>query len=225
MTTTTAGIIERLTAVDACAVSDALDSLKLPGVAYGLQRLTTTTRVVGQVIPVQLVEAGRDKPSGKHLCTAAVEASGPGKVIVVDNGGRTRVSGWGGNLSLAASRAGCAGVIIDGACRDLDESAELNFPVFAANPVPTTARGRIIEQAWDVPITVQGVTVRPGDWVVADGSGVVFIPAERIEEVLHAAEVIVDKERQMAARIRDGVAISEVMGASYEFMLNREEAE
>ncbi len=54
-----------------------------------------------------------------------------------------------------------------------------------------------------------------------------FIPAERVEEVLQAAEVIVDKERQMAARIRDGVPpISEVMGgASYEFMLNREEAE
>ncbi|WP_026927051.1 RraA family protein [Granulicoccus phenolivorans] len=216
---------QRLAAVDACAVSDALDSLKLPGVAYGLQRLTTTTRVVGRVIPVQLVEAGRNQPSGKHLCTAAVEASGPGTVIVVDNGGRTRVSGWGGNLSLAASRAGCAGVIIDGACRDLDESAEFGFPVFAANPVPTTARGRIIEQAWNVPIQIQGVTVRPGDWVVADGSGVVFIPAERVEEVLQAAEVIVDKERQMAARIRDGVPISEVMGASYEFMLNREEAE
>ncbi len=72
-----------------------------------------------------------------------------------------------------------------------------------------------------MPVIVGDVTVSPGDYVVADGSAVVFIAAADIERVLEAAEAIVERERAMAASLRDGTPISQVMGASYETMLKK----
>lgn len=205
--------------LDACAVSDALDSLGIPGSVVGITRLSTDARVCGEVTTVRLVPAGPGVVSARHLGTAAIEASGPGHVIVVDNGGRMDVSGWGGNLSLAASGRGIRGVIVDGACRDIDESREFGWPVFARGAVTRTARGRVVEDGWNVPVSVGGVAVDPGDFVVADGSGVVFVPRVRAGEVIEKAAAIMDKERQMAERIRAGVPISVVMGTNYEAML------
>ena len=212
-------LVARLGTLDACAVSDALDTLGLPGVATGIARLCTDERVFGTVMTVRLVPTGRNAlPPGRHLGTAAVEAADLRHVIVVDHGGRTDVAGWGGNLSVAARQRGVRGVIVDGSCRDIDESREIGFPVFARGAVPRTARGRVVEHSWNVPVSIGGVEVEPGDLVVADGSGVVFIPRQRSEEVLAIAAGIADQERQMADRIRGGVPVSGVMGAAYETM-------
>ena len=82
---------------------------------------------------------------------------------------------WRGNLSLGAKLRQVAGVIVDGPARDIDEAREYDFPVFARTATSRTARGRIVEAATNAAITVGDVTVHPGDFVVADGSGVVFI--------------------------------------------------
>lgn len=224
--------------VDSCAASDALDQLGIQGVALGAVRLTTTAAVRGRAITVRMGPLGtrtdeHEAPSSdegstsagatprRHLGTAAVEAAEPGDVIVIDNGGRTDSACWGGNLARAARAAGVAAIVADGAIRDRDECEEVGLPVFARRAVPTTARGRIVELAWNVPVTVEGVTVRPGDVVVADGSGVVFVPGDRAAEVAEAAGLIVEKERLMAAEIDRGVPVSQVMGASYEDMLRK----
>jgi 4-hydroxy-4-methyl-2-oxoglutarate aldolase len=213
-------LLERLGALDACAVSDALDRLQLPGAAVGIGRLTTDRKICGQAATVRLGPADSGGPrSPRHLGTAAVEDSGPGDVIVVAHNGRLDVAGWGGSLSLAAHQRGVRGVIVDGACRDIDESAAVGFPLFARGAVTRTARGRVVEQGWDVPVTIAGVNVYPGDLVIGDGSGVVFIPRGQAERVLAAAAEIAEKEQDMAARILDGEPISQVMGAGYESML------
>ena len=233
-------LVEKLQALDSCAVSDALDRLGLEGrAALGLAQLSTTRRIAGRAVTVQL---GPDDGRGskRHLCTAAVEASdgeagvlasgGPevwaaveasaaGTVIVIAHGGRVDVAGWGGMLSLAASARRVEGVVIDGACRDLDESRELQLPVYGRAAVPVTARGRIIEYDWDVPVTIAGIGVAPGDLVIADGSGVVFIPSARAAEVVDLAATIACRESLMAADVRAGRPVSKVMGASYENML------
>jgi Demethylmenaquinone methyltransferase len=212
-------LVEKLQALDSCAVSDALDRLGLEGrAALGLAQLSTTRRIAGRAVTVQL---GPDDGRGskRHLCTAAVEASAAGTVIVIAHGGRVDVAGWGGMLSLAASARRVEGVVIDGACRDLDESRELQLPVYGRAAVPVTARGRIIEYDWDVPVTIAGIGVAPGDLVIADGSGVVFIPSARAAEVVDLAATIACRESLMAADVRAGRPVSEVMGASYENML------
>ena len=212
--------VARLARLDTCAVADALDRMKLKGVVPGLTALSTTRRIAGEVVTVQL---GPDdgRPSKRHLCTAAVEASGPGKVILVAHGRRTDVAGWGGILSLAASLRQAEGVVIDGACRDLDESREFGLPVYGRAWTPTTARGRITETDWACPVTIAGVAAAPGDLLIADASGVVIIPKDHAEEVLAIAERIAAKEKLMMADLRAGKTVSDVMGADYESMLSR----
>ena len=156
---------------------------------------------------------------GRHLGTAAIAAARPGDVIVVAAGGRTDAAGWGGILSLAAVTRQVGGVIVDGACRDVDESTELGLPVYARAATPRTARGRQAELAWDVPVLMAGISVDPGDLVIADGSGVVFLPAGRAAEIITAAERIAARETAMAMRIRAGEPSAQVMSADYENLL------
>jgi len=210
---------DRLARLDACAVSDALDALGLEGVADGIAPLTGPARISGAVVTVELGRP-RGEASQRHLCTAAIMAAEAGDVIVVAHQGRVDSAGWGGNLSRAARRAGVAGVIVDGAARDVDESREVGFPVFATAATPRTARGRTVELSWGEPVVVAGgVRVVPGDHVVADSTGVVFIAAGDLEAVVARAEAIAAKEAAMAAAIDAGTPVGEVMGAGYEQML------
>ena len=211
--------VARLAAIDTCAVSDALDRLGVKGAVTGLSPVSHGKRIAGAAVTVQL---GPDtgQPAKRHLCTAAVDASGPGKVIVISHG-RTDVAGWGGILSMGAARNAVEGVLIDGACRDVDESREFGLTVYAKAAVPVTARGRIQELDWDVPVDFAGVEVTPGDLVLADASGVVFVPLARAEEIVALAEHIAAREKLMLADVRRGKPMSEVMGTNYETMLEK----
>jgi 4-hydroxy-4-methyl-2-oxoglutarate aldolase len=214
----TDGLIERLARLDSCAVSDALDRLGLPGAVNGLRPMWACPRIVGRVVTVKLKRAGGERPA-RHLGTAAVEAAGPGDVIVVDHAGRLEVAGWGGILSVAAKIKGVAGVIVDGASRDVDESRDVELPVFARAGTPVTARGRIVEESFNEPIRIGHVRVCPDDLVIADWSGVVFVAQARADEVVQVAEEIAAREAEMAEAVRAGRSVVEVMGASYERML------
>lgn len=213
--------VERLAKLDTCAVSDAQDKLGIKGTVIGIHPLYPTGRIAGRAITVKLKSKGDREESKRHLCTAAVEAADPGDIIVIDHRGRTDVAGWGGILSTAAKTKNLAGVIIDGATRDVDEACGLDLPLFAKAAVPLTARGRIIEESTNEQIEIGGVQVRAGDYVIADNSGIVIVPAERIEEVLPEAEAIVAKEAAMARDVQSGKSVAEVMGTNYEQMLAR----
>ena len=212
--------ILRLAKLDSCAVSDALDKLGLPGSVTGIGRLTTMRRISGRVHTVRM---DRDDgiPSTRHLGTTAIEAAEPGDVIVMEQRTGIDAACWGGNLSFGARQRQVAGVIVEGPARDIDEARDYDFPVFARNATARTARGRIKEGATDVPISVGDVTVHPGDFVTADGSGVVFIAQAEIARVLDAAEAIAARERAMIAALNDGTPITKVMGLSYEEMLKK----
>ncbi len=210
--------VSRLFSLDSCALSDALDRAGLRGGVTGLRAVSAARRIAGRVMTVKLGLADGITPR-RHLCTAAIEAAAPGDIIVVEHHARADVAGWGGILSTAAQVRGLAGTIVDGAVRDVDESEAIGYPVFARLVVPLTARGRIVEQAWNGPIVVGGVVVRPGDLVIADGSGVVFLPSAQVDEVLSAAEQIAAREAAIAAAIRKGEPVSRVLGVEYETML------
>lgn len=217
-----AAIVETLLQFDSCTVSDALDKLGLPGAVAGLAPLTLPgRRIAGRAITVKLGAPMEGLPK-RHLGAGAVMAAKKGDIIVVEHRGRTDVSGWGGLLSRGAVRKGVAAVVVDGACRDIDESRELGLPVFARGAVPVTARGRVAEHDFNCPVTIAGNAVYPGDWLVADGSGVIFIPASRLEEVVSVAKSILARETLMARDIDNDVPIGEVMGANYEDMLKQD---
>lgn len=203
-------LIERLSALDTCAVSDALDHLRITGATTGVRPMWGRPKITGRARTVEAVDAAAG-PAGIHLGTSTVQASGPGDVIVVANRGRPNVSCWGDILTAAAQYRGVEGAVIDGACRDLDAVADAGFPVFARAAVPVTARGRLAERGSDVPVLFDGVLVSRGDLVLADGSGVVFLPAARAEEIIEAAERLTRRQQRMVAAIRAGEPVTEVM--------------
>jgi len=214
-------LTSRLAHLDSCAVSDALDKLGLTGVALGIQRLTTARRISGRVVTVRL-EADDGRPAAsRHLGTTAIESAQPGDVIVIEQRTGIDAASWGGNLSRAAQLRGIAGVIVDGPARDIDEAQGYDFPLFARSRTPHTARGRIVETGTNVPIVVSDLAVAPGDFVVADGTGIVFVTARDIEPVLEAAEAIAARERAMVAALNEGAPVTQVMGKNYETMLKR----
>lgn len=214
--------VVRLAALDTCAVSDALDSLGLPPAVSGIRRRATTRRIAGRVLTVKL---GADRPAGapvRHLCTGAIEAAARGDIVVVEQRTGIDAGAWGGVLSNAAQARGLAGAIVEGPSRDIDEAEALGFPVFARDTTARTARGRVYEVGFNVPVSVGETTVHPGDLVLADGTAVVFVPADRAEEVIAAAERITRKERLMTEAVRAGKPVSDVMGADYEHMLEKD---
>ncbi|MPW19564.1 RraA family protein [Paraburkholderia sp. CNPSo 3157] len=211
--------VQRLRRLDCCAVSDALDKLKLSGVVSGLPQRSGTGRIAGRVITVRL-DTG-EPPSGPpvHLGCTAIEQAGADDVIVVEQRSGVEAGCWGGLLSLAAKVRDVAGVVADGPVRDIDEAIAYELPVFSRATTARTARGRVVEQGTNVAVQIGDVHVEAGDYVVADNSAVIFIRADDIERVLEAAEVIVAKEAAMAKAILSGTPVGQVMGGNYEHML------
>src|SRR5262249_2274824 len=167
----------------------------------------TESKIVGPVLTVKL-ERADGRLVDRHLCTAAIEAANPGDIIVIEHHSRNDCAGWGGLLSYAARVRHVAGAIVDGMCRDVDDSRRMDFPVFARGVVPTTARGRVIETAFNGPITVGSTTVNPGDWVIADGSGVVFLSHNDAALILEEAEKLTARETLLIAEIDRGTPVS-----------------
>jgi 4-hydroxy-4-methyl-2-oxoglutarate aldolase len=214
-------LVERLSKVDSCAVSDALDSLGLKGATWGVRPQWPCPRIVGRAMTMKIKPVGLEQPT-QHLGTPAIEAAKPGDIIVIDNGGRPDISTWGGLLSLSAKLKGLSGVVIDGACRDIDEARDLGFPVYSRGVVPMTARGRVMQESFNLEIQFAGVQVHPGDLIIADGSGVVIIPKEKEQEAVEAAEAVFQKEAEMAAGIREGFSGLEMLEKlGYEQMLKK----
>ena len=215
--------IQRLRRLDACAVSDALDKLGLPGAVTGLTQRSGPGRIAGRAVTMK-VGPGAPRPGPPvHLGCSAIEASGPDDVIVVEQRSGVEAGGWGGLLSLAAQVRGIAGVVADGPLRDVDEAMAYEFPVFSRSLTAFTARGRVVELGTQVPVQIgpieHSVTVQPGDYVLADRSAVIFIASADIERVLDATEAIVAKEAAMAKALLAGMPASQVMGGNYENML------
>ena len=130
-------------------------------------------------------------------------------------------AGWSGIQSNSAEVEGIAGVICAGPVRDVDESRDLNFPVFAERAVPATAWGRVFEEALNEKITIGDATATPGDYVLADGSSIFLLLAGHAEETLEIAEMVAKREALMTAAVLAGEPISKVMGADYKDMLRK----
>ena len=211
--------LARLRRLDSCAVSDAFDRLGLSGVVSGVPQQSGNRRIAGVAVTLKLGIGAPATHPPRHLGTAAIEAAGPDNVIVIEQHTGIVAGCWGGLLTLGAQVRGVAGVIADGPVRDIDEARTLDFPIFTRALTAVTARGRLVERATNVPVSAWGIEVQPGDYVIADGSAVVFIPAGEVARVLEVAEDIAAREARMAKAIHAGEPISQVMGAQYESML------
>ena len=133
-------------------------------------------------LPTRVLEAG----NGRLAHLTLFEAIGPGDVAVIAAPAGVDASILGGRAAAAGLRAGLGGLIAFGAVRDLDEILATGLPVWAARRTAVTGRGRIEAAEINGPLDAGGVQVVPGDVVVADASGIVFVPAGVFDDVARA---------------------------------------
>ena len=126
-----------------------------------------------------------------------IDEARPGEVGVIVMEGTLDIAAMGNLMGTAATVRGMAGMVLDGAIRDVWDIRRMGLTVYARSATPRTAVGHYATVAKNVPVQCAGVTVRPGDIVVADEDGVVVVPHERADEVLKKAKEIDDRERGM----------------------------
>ena len=128
-----------------------------------------------------------------------------GDVLVIQ--GIEGISSMGAISASIGKRQGELGAIVDGAVRDVDHQREVGYPVWSRGASPVTGKWRIETTAINVPVTICGITVSPGDLVVADEVGVCFVPCARAAEVLAVVKTLVRYEDERMAQINAGASV------------------
>jgi len=143
------------------------------------------------------------RPGDNLMIHAAIAMARPGDVLVIDGKGDQGSALMGTIMMTACQKLGIAGVVMDGACRDSLEIDQMNYPVFCVGTNPNGPTKNIAGRIGH-PVSVGDVTVRPGDFVIADGDGVVVVEREKIEALLPAAARKVSDEATRIAAIKEG---------------------
>lgn len=191
-----------LPTLSACHVSDALAAQGLPAAAglTGLHPLDPVHRIEGRAFTVSYAPAtGNGRRPIEYLAHVS-----PGDVLILAHEGRLDCSVWGGQRTIGALQRGAVGTIVDGAFRDIPEHIELGYPVWGRGHTIVSSRDHVVPVAWGETVTVCGTEILPGDWVVADGSGVVVVPAAVEAETRQRANEILEQEAEIASAVDAG---------------------
>lgn len=204
-----------LSAYPTSVISDALDELAIDGVLPGVRaQRVGQGRIAGRALPVKFLPKSNDPSAyrfgggvGKPL-EQVLQAMRDGDVVVIDIAGSDRAAAWGGLASRIAQRRGVRGTVLWGSCRDIDEIRALGYPVWAVGTSPRRSRNDFTFGSINEPIGIGGVTIAPRDFVLADESGVVVVPAPRIGDVLELAARIAEQESRLEAQVLNGTLAS-----------------
>lgn len=186
-------------------VSDALDKLGINGQCMGLLPLVRDSCLAGRAFTVRYVPVGTDRGTVGDY----VDDLEPGTAVVLDNAGRLDATVWGDLLTATASRRQLAGTVIDGVCRDTDRAVELGYPVYSRSRSMRTGKDRVRVDGYNVPVTIGGVRVEPGDYLLGDADGVVVVPAGRASEIIDIAHGIRQAEENIRAAIESGQSLGD----------------
>lgn len=196
-------IKEDLRSIPAAALSDAQTGMMT--IHPAIKNRTPGLKLVGPAVTVQCLVGSIVTV---HQALAGAE---PGSVLVVDGLGDHVSALFGELMGRDARAAGLAGIVVDGAIRDVAGLRELAFPTFARWGTPRVGTNRRLGRV-NVPISCGGVPVQPGDWIVGDDDGVVVVPRDDVEELIQSGLAIEEKERDIAARIDGGERITDILG-------------
>jgi 4-hydroxy-4-methyl-2-oxoglutarate aldolase len=203
-------LVAGFAALDVSAVSDALDRLGIAGQCAGIRPLDRSFRLAGRAFTVRYVPVGLSRGTvGDYI-----DDLEPGQVPVLDNAGRLDATVWGDLLTVTAHRMGLPGTVIDGVCRDSSRSLEVGYPIFSRGRWMRTGKDRVQADAYQVPVSVGGVRIEPGDVLVGGADGLVAIPASRAEEVLGIARDIADSEERIRAAVLAGGRLDEARASA-----------
>jgi 4-hydroxy-4-methyl-2-oxoglutarate aldolase len=194
--------MDRLHDIPTAALSDAQTGLTTMHPA--IRNRTPGLKLVGPAVTVRCLVGSIITV---HQALAMAE---PGSVLVIDGLGDHVSALFGELMGRDARAAGLAGIVVDGAIRDVAGLGELAFPTFSRWVTPRVGTNRRLGQV-NIPVSCGAVPVSPGDWIVGDDDGVVVIPAQDLERVIAAGQAIEDKERDIASRIDAGDRIADIL--------------
>ena len=193
---------DRLLKLGTGPLSDALD--KGGAMDHEMRPWSANPHMAGPAFTVQVHTADI------LMVSKALAECPRGHVLVIDGHGERNTALWGGLTTLAAWHKGLAGVVVDGAIRDLADIRASKLPVFARAVVPNAGGAQYIG-ALQVAVACGGMAVHPGDWIVGDADGVIVIPAVRLDQALDKATRIVAAEKKMAKAIRSGIEVAQLL--------------
>jgi regulator of RNase E activity RraA len=170
---------------------------------------TTGAVIVGRAKTMLWVDFAYDDPNTYALELAAVDSIQPHDLVVCATASSNRAGIWGELLTTAALQRGAAGIVTDGAVRDLARLEAMGFPVFARHLSPYDSMNRQKVVAHDVPVEIDGTRVAPGDVVIADRDGAAVVPQDVAAQVLAAALAKVRAENKFRGAVKGGMSLTE----------------
>ncbi|MBN1763105.1 MAG: bifunctional hexulose-6-phosphate synthase/ribonuclease regulator [Methanomicrobia archaeon] len=179
------------------------DAMHRKGVMHGIRPLFEDIKLVGKAVTVQTFEGDWAKP------VEATDVAKAGEVIVVYAGSKD-IAPWGELASWSCKQKGIAGIVIDGAVRDVDEIRRIRFPVFAKYIVPHAGEPKGFGEI-NTEIRCGGEEVNPGDWIIGDDNGVVVVPKERAYEIARRAKEVWKNEERVREEIKRGKTLSQLL--------------
>lgn len=179
------------------------DAMHRKGAMAGIFSLCGNVKMVGRAVTVHTIAGDWAKP------VEAIDVAKKNDVIVINNDGVTDVAPWGELATRSCKTKGLAGVVIDGAVRDVDDIRALKFPLFAKAIVPNAGEPKGFGEI-NAEIRCAGQYVRPGDWIIGDESGVVVVPQERAYEIARRALEVRKNEERIREEIQRGSTLSVV---------------
>jgi len=207
-----AGDIQRQ-AIAASTWSDALDACGIAGALAGLAWRSGTPPMAGRAVTVrEAVGPLGSVPRSAFDVAGILGAAGPGQILVVSMDG-AEVSTCGGLAARAAAARGIEGVLIDGGCRDLAEIRATGLKVASRHVTPLSGKGRARVVSLNEPVPCGGLTISTGDYVVADETGAVVVPAARFEEVLKTAADLHRRDEAFQRAIDSGESFGQIARA------------
>jgi 4-hydroxy-4-methyl-2-oxoglutarate aldolase len=171
----------------------------------GIKPIAPTMHLAGRALTIDM------RPADNLMLHYAMLKARPGDVLVVDAKGFLEAGPWGDVFTEQALATGLAGLVIDGAVRDSQTIIDMNFPVFCRG-LSIKGTGKNQPGEINVPITIAGVTVHPGDIIVGDRDGLVVVAAHEVEAVLKLAQEREQKEIEYREKIRQGATTARLLG-------------
>ena len=168
---------------------------RLPSIA-GLRQICPGAKLIGPAFTVRSLPGDWAKP------VEAIDLAQPGDVIVISTGG-VGPAVWGSLATNSAVQRKLGGVIVDGAVRDVAGIRELNFPVYARRVMSNAGEPKGVGEM-GVPVTIDGITILPGDWLVGDDDGIVVLPRNHAAEMANHGMDKFEAEGRILEEIRAG---------------------
>jgi len=208
-----AALLDGYRHVEVASVSDAIEQMlgKKMYMSHEMRPIFTT-RFAGYALTVLLKkDEGNKDPNALDGMLAAIDQGGANSVYVMTVEDGQDIAGMGGLMGTAMAARDFSGAVIDGGVRDTAYLRKIGFPVYATGIVPSTSVHHYRFAGANIPVTCNGVTVNPGDIVVADSDGVVVVPKEHAAEILPVAQEMDFKEHSMYAYIEKLKSIEEAV--------------